>query len=92
VPDQALPELVGRALMHNSAAIIELPSVQEKLRAQAKELEEMHEQYAAMTHMQVRSLYPTCFLLLLTVGSNSNARCLVLLECCSCYCFTKDVI
>jgi len=49
----ALPELIGRALMHNASSVIEVGTLKEKLHKLEHEHAQMTEEYAALSRMQI---------------------------------------
>lgn len=53
VSDHALPDLIGRAIMHNANAVIELQNVTEKLQHLEQEHTRLGAEHAALTRMQV---------------------------------------
>ena len=53
ISDQALPDLIGRALVHNANAVIQLAATQDKLHSLEQRHGELSEEYAAVSRMQV---------------------------------------
>ena len=53
MPDQALPDLIGRALMHNAAAVMELASVTEKLRTLENVHADLKEEHEALNRLRI---------------------------------------
>jgi uncharacterized protein YbjQ (UPF0145 family) len=53
IPDHALPDLIGRAIMHNANAVIELQAVLDKLQRVEGEHATLSAEYAAVSRMQV---------------------------------------